>query len=249
MIKFFRKIRQKTLTENKFSKYLIYAVGEIILVVVGILIALQINNWNQNQLNNQKEIKILLGVKEELNNLIERLDKWAEYNRTGEILTSNVLKFKRTDANKQTMDSLFSSIIFVNVFDKGGGIMETLINDGKLELIRDNTIRKKLSRWPDMLEDIHTNDLSIRDLVWREITPYLAKFGIPEFSCESLQFYCYQDKPISDTYLSLLENEQFKALLRIRHVAFQAIANDHEAKANEAKRTLNLINVYLKNVE
>ena len=49
MIKFFRKTRQKLLTENKFSKYLIYAIGEIILVVVGILIALQINNWNESQ--------------------------------------------------------------------------------------------------------------------------------------------------------------------------------------------------------
>lgn len=49
MIKFFRKIRQRLLTENKFSKYLIYAIGEILLVVIGILIALQINNWNESQ--------------------------------------------------------------------------------------------------------------------------------------------------------------------------------------------------------
>jgi hypothetical protein len=56
MIKFFRKIRQKMLTENKFSKYLIYAIGEIILVVIGILIALSLNNWNQNQ-NEQNKIK------------------------------------------------------------------------------------------------------------------------------------------------------------------------------------------------
>ena len=48
MIKFFRKIRQKMLTENKFSKYLLYAIGEIVLVVIGILIALQINNWNES---------------------------------------------------------------------------------------------------------------------------------------------------------------------------------------------------------
>ena len=47
MIKFFRKIRQQLLVENKFSKYLLYAIGEIILVVIGILIALQINNWNE----------------------------------------------------------------------------------------------------------------------------------------------------------------------------------------------------------
>jgi len=46
MIKFFRKIRQKMLTENKFSKYLIYAIGEIALIMIGILMALQLNNWN-----------------------------------------------------------------------------------------------------------------------------------------------------------------------------------------------------------
>lgn len=49
MIKLFRKIRQKMLTENKFSKYLLYAIGEILLVVIGIIIALQINNWNEGQ--------------------------------------------------------------------------------------------------------------------------------------------------------------------------------------------------------
>ncbi len=49
MIKFFRKIRQRLLKENKISKYLLYAIGEIILVVIGILIALSINNWNESR--------------------------------------------------------------------------------------------------------------------------------------------------------------------------------------------------------
>ncbi len=49
MIKFFRKIRQRLLSENKFSKYLIYAIGEIVLVVIEILIALQINTWNESR--------------------------------------------------------------------------------------------------------------------------------------------------------------------------------------------------------
>ena len=56
MIKFFRNIRQRMLIENKFSKYLIYAIGEIVLVVIGILIALSINNWNQKE-NEQYKIK------------------------------------------------------------------------------------------------------------------------------------------------------------------------------------------------
>ncbi len=53
MIKFFRKIRQKMLAENKFSKYVLYAIGEIVLVVIGILIALSINNWNENRKNQE----------------------------------------------------------------------------------------------------------------------------------------------------------------------------------------------------
>lgn len=58
MLKLFRKIRQKLLSENKFSKYLLYALGEIVLVVIGILIALQINNWNEERkaLRTQKNL-------------------------------------------------------------------------------------------------------------------------------------------------------------------------------------------------
>ena len=66
MIKFFRKIRQRLLTENRFSKYLIYAIGEIILVVIGILIALQINNWNENQKLKRTEQALLLSLEQEI---------------------------------------------------------------------------------------------------------------------------------------------------------------------------------------
>lgn len=66
MIKFFRKIRQNLLMENKFSKYLIYAIGEIVLVVIGIFIALQINNWNELRKEKDQEAIILSDIKEDL---------------------------------------------------------------------------------------------------------------------------------------------------------------------------------------
>ncbi len=66
MIKFFRKIRQRLLTENKFSKYLLYAIGEIVLVVVGILIALSINNWNEWKKERVKEREILIDLADNL---------------------------------------------------------------------------------------------------------------------------------------------------------------------------------------
>jgi hypothetical protein len=71
MIKFFRKIRQKLLSENKFSKYLLYAIGEIILVVIGILIALSINNWNTNKNTQSTIINYYERINEELKHEIE----------------------------------------------------------------------------------------------------------------------------------------------------------------------------------
>jgi hypothetical protein len=65
MIKFFRKIRQKMLSENRFITYLIYAIGEIVLVVIGILIALQINNWNENRKLRTQEISHLKNIQED----------------------------------------------------------------------------------------------------------------------------------------------------------------------------------------
>ncbi|MEH6779913.1 DUF6090 family protein, partial [Maribacter arcticus] len=59
MINFFRIIRQQLLAENKFSRYLLYAIGEIVLVVIGILIALSINNWNENRKQKLNDIKFL----------------------------------------------------------------------------------------------------------------------------------------------------------------------------------------------
>lgn len=90
MIKFFRKIRQELLTENKFSKYMLYAVGEIILVVIGIMIALQINGLNESRKDRIKERIILndLAKNIEINiqtfqNDIDFLQQW---NHSSEII-------------------------------------------------------------------------------------------------------------------------------------------------------------------
>ena len=75
MIKFFRKIRQKMLTENKFSKYLIYAIGEIVLVVIGILIAIQLNDLNENRKEHNKELSFIKKLQEDINFDIQHLTK------------------------------------------------------------------------------------------------------------------------------------------------------------------------------
>jgi hypothetical protein len=79
VIKFFRHIRQSLLKEGKTSKYLAYAIGEIILVVIGILIALSINTWNQERINRTQSNELLRGIIKDLDQDIAGLDHSINY--------------------------------------------------------------------------------------------------------------------------------------------------------------------------
>jgi len=95
MIKFFRKIRQNLLMENKTGKYFKYAVGEIILVVIGILIALQINNWNENKKVNIYLNQVYAQIKKDLQtdtlNISENIESYSQKNkRLTDIIERNI---------------------------------------------------------------------------------------------------------------------------------------------------------------
>lgn len=91
MISFFRKVRQKLLTENKFSKYLIYAIGEIVLVMIGILLALQVNNWNELQKNEKIESVFLEDFSNDLKSDIKTLQAAISQNNERILATDSIL--------------------------------------------------------------------------------------------------------------------------------------------------------------
>lgn len=82
MIKFFRKIRKQLLKEKKFWNYLVYAIGEIVLVVIGILIALWINNYNENIVKQDKEQIYLVGLKSEFQISKIKLEELIRVNKS-----------------------------------------------------------------------------------------------------------------------------------------------------------------------
>lgn len=97
MIKFYRKIRQKLLSENKFSKYLLYAIGEIVLVVIGILIALSINNWNEQRKNDTNTILMLKQLKEENQSNLSELLEGKTYRDSLTTRTRNFIDFLKNE--------------------------------------------------------------------------------------------------------------------------------------------------------
>jgi hypothetical protein len=148
MIKFFRKIRQQLLNENKFSKYLLYAIGEIVLVVIGILIALQINNWNENKKSSEFEYEMFTQILENLKQDKQTLKKIkANFNRA--IRSSN--KILETSPFEYKSDSLkfwLADIIQFQRFQPITNSYEALKSKG-LDKVSDKELRFLLGAYYD----------------------------------------------------------------------------------------------------
>ena len=149
MIKFFRKIRQNLISDGKTGEYLKYAIGEILLVVIGILIAIQLNNINQNHTTHKKQIKHLENIKAEMiNNLnsIKEVDKLSI-----EIIDAerNIITYidsgvtSEKDLTEQLRMVTFNDII---IPFESGAITE-LISSGGLKEIKNDSIRRILASW------------------------------------------------------------------------------------------------------
>ena len=159
MIKFFRKIRQNLIMQNKTSKYFKYAIGEIVLVVIGIIIAVQINTWvNTSKL--KEDNKVYLGKminelelnKERMTKLISNdINKVGRYIGLEEAIKNCDSLLKMTYRGLKYSDTLF---IFNNSLGAGGsylnlhsGVYEELINTGKLYTIGSDSLETTIKNY------------------------------------------------------------------------------------------------------
>jgi len=143
MIKFFRKIRRKLLSENNFSKYLIYAIGEIILVVIGILIALQINNWNEQHKSNEQELLLLKQLQLDLNNNLNEvveLNKRLQINKLG--IDSLVVRINKKYYDLMVPIFLSQALRKSDFNNASSGY--NLMQNGKASLISDEAFLKSV---------------------------------------------------------------------------------------------------------
>lgn len=154
MIKIFRKIRQKLLSENKFSKYLIYAIGEIVLVVIGILMALQINNWNQNRINEDLEFqyynRLLDDVKEEkliIESIINYSKQVSDHAKRAIVVFEN-----HSNANANPVESvidMYQASQYTDAYSASSTYNE-LIASGQINLLKNDSLKTALIRYYDI---------------------------------------------------------------------------------------------------
>ena len=164
MLLFFKKIRRGLLSDNRFTKYLLYALGEIILVVIGILIALQINNWNANRLKRQQEIKSYQDIRQQITDDMNEIIRVKNFNnyfsdhftRASQIISAN----DRTKTDSLTLMAMMLSQ--TSDFFRSGNIYETLVNSGNLKLLKNTDITSRLQK----LEMTYTHINRLEEIHW-----------------------------------------------------------------------------------
>jgi hypothetical protein len=148
MIKFFRHVRQHLIEDNKMRKYIIYAIGEIILVVIGILLALQINNWNENRKAKQYEDTMLLEIRQALDSdITNQQQNVIRYLKQTEHSLKELTKMRTDpgyprDSIKTHLTRLQKYGVFFQIDD---GPFQALKSNG-LDKISNQELRKKLTR-------------------------------------------------------------------------------------------------------
>ena len=198
MIKFFRKIRQKLLSENKFSKYLIYAIGEIVLVVIGILIALQINNWNEESKNRTDENILLKQLHTDFNNNLKQLDQ--KIGMRVNFMNSSKQLFKYIDNPSQRIkDSIDFHIAKTLPYATFDPIIIDLANSGELSLIKNVELKQALTRWTSEINDVIEDEI-----IWKNYrNDIYFPFIVKHYQLRTIRNKAYQSNILGRYSLEL----------------------------------------------
>ncbi len=248
MIQFFRRIRQKLLNEKspekssrtgKFSKYLLYAIGEIFLVVIGILLALQINTWNNNRIEDRKETKILMQLNDGLRydkEVIEiELKNLESVQRSIKML--EVLLKDPEQKYDMSMDTLFGKIYGIRNISVNRVFYEDLKSAG-IQLIKNEDIRTKVV---NLYENNYGQILSLTNMEYHinEVTRpyYLNNFLQINFgkSAHPIDYSSIWNDP----FYKNIVNYRYKTL-ETNHIAiFNSTINDIQSLVNDIDTYLN----------
>ena len=179
MISFLRKVRKRLLTENRMSKYLLYAIGEIALVMIGILLALQVNGWNQERLERKEEKQIFSNLNEEFRQNKQLLQEYSKGVQT--ILQSGLAIMELIGQDQQiiqdqNLDSLFFNFLPALDLTTSSNSLKNVIQSGKMNLIQKSELITALNQWENVIIQVNIRE-NINDSWTNErMLPLLAEY-------------------------------------------------------------------------
>lgn len=176
MIRAFRKIREHYLKNNNSGRYFKYALGEIILVVVGILLALQINSCNQNIVNGKKEKLYLKNLKADMLKQLKDIDIQLDFEHKQFNMVSGLIEDYYKDSSFK-LDSVFfnssSRLIGRKTFNKNDPTYTALLSTGDISLLKDDNLKNALFEYYQQLEQlehiVNNNNVFFVDQIYKPV--------------------------------------------------------------------------------
>ena len=255
MLRFFRQIRQRLLSDNKTSKYLLYAVGEILLVVIGILIALQIDNWNNDRIEATREQTILKNLRVDFKNNISNVR--ATYNSSLEAYQASVmlLEIIKDDnaVNPSQIELLVDDIVNkIQSLDIIKGSLDELFNTGSLHLISDPMLRKQLSNWSFYYSDTEDDIVIYRDYLFGFFIPSLTEkirlrnMSVPSIFEDELDLEKISPSNFEPDYQNWIRTIEFENQVYNNALNYMYVLNSYKVFQNYLEDTLELIEANIK---
>jgi len=217
---------------NKTSKYFKYAIGEIILVVIGILIALQINNWNEVRKGIQEEQNYLKALKEEFKYNQEVLKETIDKNTNNIEGTRAIIELVEPKAPKLNgieLGKLFNNSIYNEVqYRPSPGVLLEIINAGKLGNFSDATLKKELASWEAELKRIRFQENDEVQLRRMLIMEFLRKNSNSRRRSHATfgKAIGYENSKFKIRSTNILQMEEFEVLL-VNFIAVSYILNQN----------------------
>ncbi len=177
MKKLFRISRKKFFAKSETKKYILYSIGEIVLVVIGILIALSINNWNDQRKDVIKEQQILTQLRDEFTSNLHQLEEKITTRKSIIQASQNILKdIDRPEmANRDSLIMRLAQQMNDPTFDP---IVNDLIGSGNIRLIRDEKLKRLLTNWSSDIIALQEVEKRWTKIVDEQVVPIYVKLGI-----------------------------------------------------------------------
>ncbi len=178
MIPFFRKIRYQLAKNNQFFKYSRYAIGEIVLVVVGILIALQINNWNEERKTRKAEKVLLSNLRSDFLYNQTELKNFLEFHEGTTSHLKGLLKSLGPKLMQEKTDSInyaIASALWVIEYEPKSGAINSIFSSGEITKISNQELVDILNKWKSELANYNRIASYIREENITSLNPYLTK--------------------------------------------------------------------------
>ena len=153
MLKFFRRIRQKLIEDGNLRKYLFYAIGEILLVMIGILLALQVNNWNENRKAKKEELVALKDLLHEFQINKSEFQRHAKYQSSMESSWADYLAIITNEELPDSVRAQRRPLMAFRTFTIANIKLNSLLATGYIDRIQNDSLKQLLLQWNDILLD------------------------------------------------------------------------------------------------